>query len=143
MILRVGLGCLLLWDGLIKIRHPYCFLSSVYDFELTGPRLGIFVAMVIPWLELFTGLCAVGGVFVGGAFLSAAFLIAMYAFANISASYRGLSVDRLGSVSGGAVSYVTAMWACLLLIFSVTGCILVIGIPTSTSARVAPEGHHY
>ena len=36
-VVRLGLGCLFLWSGLPKIRQPYDFLASVYNYELVGP----------------------------------------------------------------------------------------------------------
>ena len=48
MVVRLGLGCMFLYGSLHKIRQPYDFLSSVYYYELVGPRLGLLVAMVLP-----------------------------------------------------------------------------------------------
>ena len=45
---RLGIGCMFLWSSLPKIRQPYDFLSSVYSYELVGPKLGMFVAMTLP-----------------------------------------------------------------------------------------------
>jgi hypothetical protein len=48
VVIRFGLGFMLLWSSLPKIRQPYDFLGSVYGYELVGAKLGIFVAMTIP-----------------------------------------------------------------------------------------------
>ena len=79
-VLRIGIGCIFIWGSLPKIRQPYDFLSSVYGYELVGPRLGMFVAMTLPWLELFVGICLIGGIFVGGALLTSAGMAAMFTF---------------------------------------------------------------
>ncbi|UCG49519.1 MAG: hypothetical protein JSU94_06995, partial [Phycisphaerales bacterium] len=43
ILVRLALGCLFIWSSLPKIRQPYDFLSSIYDYEIVGPRLGLFV----------------------------------------------------------------------------------------------------
>ncbi|MHC4739886.1 MAG: MauE/DoxX family redox-associated membrane protein [Planctomycetota bacterium] len=62
------------------MRQPYDFLSSVYSYELVGPRLGMFVVMILPGLELLVGICLVGGIFIGGALLTSAAMAAMFTF---------------------------------------------------------------
>ncbi len=70
LVARLALGCLFIYGSLPKIRQPYDFLSNVYGYELVGPKLGMLIAMVLPWLELFTGICLVGGIFISGALLA-------------------------------------------------------------------------
>ena len=76
-----------------KIRLPYAFLSSVYGYELVGPKMGVLVAMSLPWLELFVGVCLVGGVFVGGALLASIGMGAIFTFAVGSALYQNLDIS--------------------------------------------------
>ena len=64
---RLGLGCLFLWSGVSKIQLPHNFLGDVYAYRLVSPVLGVFVALVLPWLELLVGACLLSGVFVTGA----------------------------------------------------------------------------
>ncbi|MBN2455248.1 MAG: hypothetical protein JXB29_01720 [Sedimentisphaerales bacterium] len=93
LVVRIGLGCLFLWSSLPKIRQPYDFLSSVYNYELVGPKLGMLIAMTLPWLELLVGICLVGGIFVTGALLASIGMAAMFAFILASALYRGLEIS--------------------------------------------------
>jgi hypothetical protein len=91
-VLRLGLGFMLLYSGLIKARHPYQFLSNVYDYELVGPELGKLVAVGLPVLEIVIGGCLVGGVCVGGALTGSMLLGAVFVFATALAVYRGLNI---------------------------------------------------
>jgi len=90
---RVVLGLTLLFTGVTKIRHPYVFLTTVYQYELLGPKAGEFTAMTLPWVELLTGLCLLSGVLLGGALLSATFLMAIFTFAQASVAYRHITVQ--------------------------------------------------
>ncbi len=116
---RVTLGCMFLWSALPKIRQPYDFLSSVYSYELIGPKLGLLVAMMLPWLELLVGVCLVGGIFVSGALLASAGMAAMFAFVLGSALYRGLDIScGCFSTSTDKVSYITLIRAVVILLAS-------------------------
>ena len=121
VVVRLGLGCLFLYSGLPKIRQPYDFLSSVYNYELVGPKFGILVAMVLPWLELLVGICLVGGIFVSGALLVSMVMGAMFAFAIASALYRGLNISCgcFSTSSAEQIGYTTLMRACGILLLSI------------------------
>ena len=119
-VVRVALGCAFLASALPKIRQPYDFLSSVYGFELVGPKLGMVVAMTLPWMELLVGICLVGGIFVSGALLVSAAMGAMFAFVLASALYRGLDISCgcFSTSTGGKISYVTLIRAVVILLAS-------------------------
>ncbi|MCL5282251.1 MAG: hypothetical protein M1376_20390 [Planctomycetes bacterium] len=70
VVIRLGLGCLFLWSSVSKIQLPHDFLGHVYAYRLAGPASGMFVSMMLPWLELLVGACLLAGVFVGGALLA-------------------------------------------------------------------------
>jgi hypothetical protein len=93
MLIRVALGVIFLYSGVEKIAHPYIFLANVYDFELTGPGLGMLVAMVLPWLELFLAIALIFNLFPGGALLGGALLGILFVGVQASAIVRGLSVN--------------------------------------------------
>ena len=128
LVVRLGLGCLFLWSSLPKIRQPYDFLSSVYNYEIVGPRLGVLVAMTLPWAELLVGVCLVGGIFVSGALLVSIAMAAMFIFVIASALYRGLAIScGCFSASGaGAIGYSTLIRACAILLFSIAAYIGVV-----------------
>ena len=120
VVVRIALGCMFLWSSLPKIRQPYDFLSSVYSYELVGPKLGMLVAMTLPWLELLVGICLIGGVFVSGALLASAGLGAMFAFVVGSALHRGLDISCgcFSTSAGDKISYMTLIRAIGILLLS-------------------------
>ena len=91
-IIQVSIGCMFIYSSLPKIRHPYDFLFSVYSYELVGPKMGMFVAMTMPWAEVLVGICLVGGVFVSGSLLVSAGMGAMFTFVLGSALYHNLNI---------------------------------------------------
>lgn len=128
LVVRLSLGCLFLWSSLPKIRQPYDFLSSVYNYELVGPKLGVLVAMTLPWAELLVGICLVGGIFVSGALLVSIGMAAMFAFVLASALYRGLDISCgcFSASDAGVIGYSTLIRDCVILLASIAAYIGVI-----------------
>jgi uncharacterized membrane protein YphA (DoxX/SURF4 family) len=93
IVLRLVIGCIFVASSISKLRQPYDFLASVYGYELVGPKLGVIVAIVLPWLELLAGVCLVGGIFVAGALLASIGMCAMFSFVLASALWRGLEIS--------------------------------------------------
>ena len=142
-VVRLGLGCLFLWSSLPKIRQPYDFLSSVYNYELVGPKLGILVAMTLPWAELLVGICLIGGIFVSGALLVSIGMAAMFTFVLASALYRGLDIScGCFSASGaGVIGYSTLIRACAILLFSIAAYIILVALrPPNLSHEKSSAG---
>ncbi len=120
-IIRICLGCMFIYSSLPKIRQPYEFLSSIYNYEIVGPKLGMIVAMVLPWTELLVGIALVGGIFIGGALLMSIGLGAMFTFVLGWALYMHLDISCgcfSSSAATGKISYMTLIRAILILLLS-------------------------
>lgn len=133
-IVRLGLGCMFLVSALPKIRQPYDFLGDVYAYEIVGPKMGVLVAMTMPWAELLVGICLLGSVFVGGALLASAGMGAMFTFVLSWAIYRGLDIS-CGCFGAGTsqIGYGTLIRAILITIFSVFAYLWIILKPAANS----------
>jgi len=114
---RIAIGCMFIYSSLPKIRQPYDFLASIYSYELAGPKLGMFVAMTLPWLELIVGVCLIGGIFTAGALLAGIAMSAMFTYVLGSALYYGLEIT-CGCFGAGAtelITYKTLIRAAIIL----------------------------
>lgn len=69
-ILRVTLGVLLIYSGMIKVVRPYEFLHAVFQYQLFGATGATLFAAGLPFLELTIGLALVCGVCALGATLA-------------------------------------------------------------------------
>jgi len=120
LVVRLGLGFMFIASSVPKIRQPYAFLGSVYGYELVGPQMGVLVAMVLPWVELFAGVCLVGGVFVGGALLASMGMGAMFTFVLAWALWRHLDISCgcFSSSAAGKISYMTLIRAVAITLLS-------------------------
>lgn len=108
----------------------------MYNYELVGPKLGLLVAMVLPWAELFVGICLVGGIFVSGALLVSIAMGAIFSFAAASALHRGLNISCgcFSASSTEQISYVTLVRACMIVLLSIAAYIRVITLRPHSNA---------
>lgn len=113
VVIRLGLGCLFLWSSVSKIQLPHDFLGHVYAYRLAGPASGMFVSMMLPWLELLVGACLLAGVFVGGALLASLGMGVLFTFVLASALGRHLDISCgcFSSSVAGKISYMTLIRA--------------------------------
>jgi uncharacterized membrane protein YphA (DoxX/SURF4 family) len=77
---RMFCGLILACASLDKIGDPSQFSHSVENYKLLPPMLVPLAAVVIPWLEFFTGLCLVIGYQQRGAALIFCTLMGVYGF---------------------------------------------------------------
>src|SRR5438132_13166595 len=99
ILLRLALGGLFMWTGLTKVEQPYDFLGAVYNYELVGPRMGLWIATLVPWLEVVVGLSLVSGVCQRGGALLALLLLGVFTVAKTFAVAGGLKI-ACGCVAG-------------------------------------------
>jgi len=92
-LLRITLGALFLYSGIVKVRHPQQFLSTVYEYQLVGAEIGKMIAIGLPFLEIVLGLSLIIGVNVAGALVCSALLGALFTAATASALRRGLQIS--------------------------------------------------
>ena len=116
--LRFGLGLMFLWSSLPKLQQPYDFLSTVYGYELVGPKLGLAAAVMLPWLEFLLGMCLITGLFLDGALLLTALLAVVFTFVQASAIARGLDITCgcFSSLGGEPIGSASLARAALVLL---------------------------
>jgi len=61
---RFILGGIFIYASIDKISNPNAFAQIIYDYKLLPDILIYFVALILPWVEMVTGLFLVFGVFI-------------------------------------------------------------------------------
>ncbi len=141
LLLRLLLGGVFLWNSLSKLQQPYDFLSAVYNYELVGPQLGLWVANMVPWLELATGICLLLGIWERGAWIISIALLTVFTAALYSVASRGLLIPcGCSQTPVEVVSYRSVLNTGLLLVAAMSGfaCSLAIDFFRSNSAGPPP-----
>ena len=121
IVIRLALGCLFVWSSLPKLFLPHNFLGDVYAYRMVGPVLGMFISLILPWFELLTGICLLGGLLVSGALLSCIGMAVMFLAAVSMALYQGLNISCgcFGASSAVPIGYSTLVRIIIILIASV------------------------
>ena len=86
-------GAVFVFAGWIKVLDPGMFLISIRGFNLLGDPYAAWLALLLPWVEVFAGLAVITGWLRRGGLLilnlcTIAFLIALGL-----AAWRGLDLD--------------------------------------------------
>lgn len=115
---RIALGGIFIWSAIYKIKWPYIFLGNVYDYEIIGPKFGILIAMVLPWVELYVGICLIGNLLTKGAILIATGMMGLFVFLHAYAIHNGLLIDCgcFGINSSEPVNYLSLLRNCFLFL---------------------------
>ncbi|WP_009962726.1 MauE/DoxX family redox-associated membrane protein [Verrucomicrobium spinosum] len=92
-VLAWGFGGLFVWAGWLKVQDPTLFLISVRSFRMLPDPFAAWLALGLPWLEIFAGLAVVTGVFRRGGLLLLNLLLVAFGIALVTALVRGLDVE--------------------------------------------------
>jgi len=89
---RIFLGGVFVFAAYDKILHPAAFADVIYNYQILPNYLIQITALVLPWLELWTGLLLIFGVWLPGAVLIADFLLLAFLVALLFNMARGLDI---------------------------------------------------
>ena len=93
LVLRVVLGGLFVYAGVVKIADPLGFAEDIRNYRLVGQALSFTVALVLPWLEVLAGAFLIAGVWKRGAALVIIGLLVFFIVLTLVTMARGLDVD--------------------------------------------------
>lgn len=118
-----GVGLVLIFAGVAKLRDPYAFLKAVYDYELLPLYFGILTAAIVPWLEIIGGMFLVAGIWRQACLLIATMLLLGFVAVQSLAIFNGLEIacgcfGTQSSVGAKSISLSAALaMICLLTLF--------------------------
>jgi len=93
LLVRLGLGGVLLYAGYLKAFTPDKSMMAVRAYELLPIWLANAFGIILPWLEMGAGLLLIVGVAVRYAAIFGAVLMVAFIIAIAQAWARGLSID--------------------------------------------------
>jgi putative oxidoreductase len=93
VVVRWFLGLVFIIAGTDKIAQPEVFAISIDAYKLL-PAFSVNVfALVVPWVELISGIFLLAGVFLRGSSLMVVSLLSVFTVAVLAALLRGLQID--------------------------------------------------
>jgi uncharacterized membrane protein YphA (DoxX/SURF4 family) len=90
---RFILGGLFIYASISKIVHPYAFAKIIYNYQLLPETLIYISAVVLPWVEMISGLFLVAGIFKRTSAIILSSLLFIFIIAISTNLIRGLNFD--------------------------------------------------
>jgi uncharacterized membrane protein YphA (DoxX/SURF4 family) len=90
---RLFMGSIFIYASIDKIAQPAAFARDIYNYQVLPDALINLSALVLPWLELFLGLCLLAGIWMPGAVLAVNLLLIVFLGALVFNMARGLDVN--------------------------------------------------
>jgi rhodanese-related sulfurtransferase/uncharacterized membrane protein YphA (DoxX/SURF4 family) len=90
---RLIMAGIFIYASIDKVAHPAAFAKDVYNYQILPDALINLSALLLPWLELFLGLCLLTGIWLPGAVLAVNGLLLLFLAAFVFNITRGLDVD--------------------------------------------------
>ena len=91
-VFRWILGLIFIYASIHKIADPIAFSETIYNYRIMPDMFVDFLAIWLPWLELFAGLSLIIGIWIKGGALIISILSMAFAIAVGSAVFRGLDI---------------------------------------------------
>jgi len=107
---RLILAGIFIYASLVKIAHPAAFANDVYNYQILPDALINLTAIVLPWLELFLGLCLLAGIWLPGAVLAVNGLLIVFLATLVFNLGRGLDVNCGCFSTGSDAPAISAGW---------------------------------
>lgn len=126
---RLAMAGIFIYASLDKIAQPAAFAKDVYNYQILPDALINLTALVLPWLELFLGLCLLAGIWLPGAVLAVNGLLVVFLAALLFNTTRGLDIN-CGCFSTGAEAAAMSTTYYLIrdIAFLVIGAFLFVGV---------------
>ena len=90
---RLVMAGIFIYASIDKIAQPAAFAKDIYNYQILPDALINLTALVLPWLELFLGLCLLAGIWLPGAVLAVNGLLVVFLAALLFNLARGLDVN--------------------------------------------------
>ena len=93
LLMRIILGLVFIVASYDKLLNPQQFARDISNYHLIPFGLENFVAIILPWIELFIGTSLIIGIMVEGSAIATGVLLIMFNFLVFQAMVRGFNIE--------------------------------------------------
>ena len=122
-VLAILIGGLFVYAGIVKVIDPVEFARDIDNYKMLPWSAGVWLALYLPWLEIFCGLALITRVLFRGSVFIVTGLMTLFIVISVVAKARGLDVSC--GCFGHASAYLNFSWH-LVLDFLLLGGLLVL-----------------
>ncbi len=118
LIIRVIIGFVFIFAGMEKISDPEGFAVSISNYKAVPIWTVNFFAIIIPWIEVVSGLFLIFGIFIKENTLIISSLLVVFIILVAYAMIRGLDIECgcFGTMDGARVGFKKILENTLMLI---------------------------
>lgn len=118
LLLRILLAFIFIFAAIDKIAVPESFSISISNYKLLPVELSNVPAIIIPWIELTSGILLLLGILVKENSAIITFLLIVFTIAIIISLFRGLNIDCgcFGTIYGTKIGLLKVVENILLII---------------------------
>jgi putative oxidoreductase len=115
---RIIIGFIFLYAGMEKIADPSGFARAINNYKLLPFLLINIAALILPWIEITTGILLIFGIKVKENAFIISSLLGIFTIAIIISLFRGLNIDCgcFGTLSGTKIGLQKLIENILLLL---------------------------
>jgi len=92
-IIRLAVGGLFIWAGLLKVVDPLGFAQDIANYRVFSRDLSFLITLVLPWIEILCGVLVIIGIFRTSSSLILSGLLGLFLLLIMVTLIRGLDVD--------------------------------------------------
>lgn len=92
LLLHFFFGGVFVYAGLLKVTDPMSFLDDIRSFDLLGDPWAAWLAMGLPWLEIFAGLAVMSGFLRSGGLMILNASLVIFLIVITIAWWRGIDI---------------------------------------------------
>jgi len=107
---RLIMAGIFIYASIDKIAYPAAFAKDVYNYQILPDALINLTALILPWLEMFLGLCLAAGIWLPGAVITVNGLLIVFMASLIFNLARGLDVNCGCFSTGSDAPAISAGW---------------------------------
>ncbi|HSV62516.1 MAG TPA: MauE/DoxX family redox-associated membrane protein [Chthoniobacterales bacterium] len=133
-LVAIVIGGLFVYAGVVKIIEPVEFARDIDNYKMLPWQLNVWLALYLPWLEIFCGLALIARVLYRGSVFILTGLMSLFVIASIVAKARGLDVSC--GCFGHASKYLNFSWHLVLDIALLIG-LVVLWVSQSAARKPA------
>lgn len=117
---RLVIGGVFIWAGILKIMDPLDFAQSIANYRAFPRFISFFLALILPWIEVFCGLLVISGLFKRSGALVLSIMTGGFLVLIAVTIFRGINIDCgcFGPLSS-RVDYKLILTDLVLLFFSI------------------------
>jgi uncharacterized membrane protein YphA (DoxX/SURF4 family) len=120
----IVIGGLFIYAGVVKVIDPVEFARDIDNYKMLPWQMNVWLALYLPWLEIFCGIALIARVLYQGAALILTLLMALFVVITIVAKARGLDISC--GCFGHASKYLSFAWHLVLDFLLLGGLVLLL-----------------